>query len=111
MARWLGVGDTLVHGLSVLDAGALLASAPRYVGNDSGVSHLAGAVARQGVVLFGPTRAARWRPRGGGLRALEFSDADPRTLARTILASLGIPGTAPAPHGGATSLDTPTPEH
>lgn len=35
-----------------------------FVGNDSGVSHLAAGVGASGVVLFGPTDPARWRPLG-----------------------------------------------
>ena len=35
-----------------------------FVGNDSGVSHLAAAADARGVVIFGPTDAARWRPLG-----------------------------------------------
>jgi heptosyltransferase-3 len=40
----------------------LLARADAYVGSDSGPSQLAGAVGTGGVVLFGPTDPARWRP-------------------------------------------------
>ncbi len=47
--------------------GALLSRADLYVGNDSGVSHLAGAVGARGVVLFGPTCPEQWRPLGGAL--------------------------------------------
>jgi heptosyltransferase III len=35
-----------------------------FVGNDSGVSHLAAASGARGVVLFGPTDPDRWRPLG-----------------------------------------------
>ena len=35
-----------------------------FVGNDSGVSHLAAAADARGVVIFGPTDPARWRPLG-----------------------------------------------
>jgi heptosyltransferase-3 len=48
--------------LGVVAAIASMASA--FVGNDSGVSHLAAATGTRGVVLFGPTDPARWRPRG-----------------------------------------------
>lgn len=48
-----------------LDAVAGLASAAKvFVGNDSGVSHLAAAVGARGVVIFGLTEPARWRPLG-----------------------------------------------
>jgi ADP-heptose:LPS heptosyltransferase len=35
-----------------------------FVGNDSGVSHLAAAAGGRGVVIFGPTDPVRWRPLG-----------------------------------------------
>jgi heptosyltransferase-2 len=35
-----------------------------FVGNDSGVSHLAAATGASGVVIFGPTDPKRWRPLG-----------------------------------------------
>jgi heptosyltransferase III len=48
--------------LPVVAAIARLATA--FVGNDSGVAHLAAAVGAPGVVIFGPTEPARWRPLG-----------------------------------------------
>ena len=50
--------------LPIVAAIARLATA--FVGNDSGVSHLAAAVGAPGVVIFGPTDPARWRPLGPG---------------------------------------------
>jgi hypothetical protein len=49
---------------------AVLARAALFLGNDSGVSHLAGAVGVPSVVLFGPTDADRWRPLGGSVVVL-----------------------------------------
>jgi len=46
--------------LPTVAAIARLASA--FVGNDSGVSHLAAAAGASGVVIFGPTDPARWAP-------------------------------------------------
>jgi ADP-heptose:LPS heptosyltransferase len=43
---------------------ALLARAGAYVGNDSGVSHLAATSGAPTVALFGPTDPALWRPLG-----------------------------------------------
>ena len=57
--------------LSLLQVAALLSRATAYIGNDSGVSHLAGAVGARGVVLFGPTCPQRWRPLGGSLSVLQ----------------------------------------
>jgi ADP-heptose:LPS heptosyltransferase len=35
-----------------------------FIGNDSGVSHLASAAGARGLVIFGPTNPERWRPLG-----------------------------------------------
>jgi heptosyltransferase-3 len=43
---------------------ALARMASAFVGNDSGVSHLAAAAGTPGVVLFGPCDPLRWRPLG-----------------------------------------------
>ena len=45
---------------------AIARRASAFVGNDSGVSHLAAAVGASGVAIFGLTDPARWRPRGSG---------------------------------------------
>ncbi len=47
-----------------------LATARAFVGNDSGISHLAAAVGTPVVVLFGPTDPAVWAPRGPHVRVL-----------------------------------------
>jgi len=49
---------------------ALLVRAARYLGNDSGISHLAGMVGARGVALFGPTDPVAWRPLGATIRVL-----------------------------------------
>jgi heptosyltransferase-3 len=41
-----------------------IARARVYIGNDSGISHLAAAVGTPTIVLFGPTDPAVWAPRG-----------------------------------------------
>jgi heptosyltransferase-2 len=51
-----------------------------FVGNDSGLSHLAAAVGAHGLVLFGPTEPERWRPLG-----------DVRIIRREPLQNLSIP--------------------
>jgi heptosyltransferase-3 len=65
------------------DLAAVLSRAALYVGNDSGVSHLAGAVGAGGVVLFGPTDPRRWRPLSRRLVALRgrATGSGPITLA------------------------------
>jgi heptosyltransferase-3 len=49
---------------------ALLYRSSMYLGNDSGISHLAGALGVPGIALFGPTRPEVWAPRGGSVRAV-----------------------------------------
>jgi len=43
---------------------ALACRSAGFIGNDSGVSHLASASGARGVVIFGPTDPARWAPLG-----------------------------------------------
>ena len=54
----------VVSTLSLATVAALADFAAGFVGNDSGVSHLAAAAGARGVVIFGPTDPARWRPLG-----------------------------------------------
>lgn len=54
----------VARGLAVGALAALLARCAGYVGNDSGVSHLAGLLGVPTVAIFGPTDPARWSPLG-----------------------------------------------
>jgi hypothetical protein len=70
LENWRLVGKA-ESALSLGQVAAVLSRADVYVGNDSGVSHLAGAVGARGVVLFGPTHPQQWRPLGGALSPLQ----------------------------------------
>ena len=48
----------------LIELAALLAGCDLYVGNDSGISHLAGLCGAPSLVLFGPTDPRLWRPLG-----------------------------------------------
>lgn len=61
---------TLVDQLSLPQVAALLRRSSVFLGNDSGISHLAGAVGARGVVAFGPTDPTVWAPRGGRLHVV-----------------------------------------
>lgn len=50
------------------DLACWLASARLYIGNDSGVTHLAAATGVPVVAIFGPTDPAVWGPRGNNVR-------------------------------------------
>lgn len=54
-----------------------LARARLYIGNDSGVTHLAAAVGTPVLALFGPTDPAVWAPRGPQVRVARFAASDP----------------------------------
>ena len=68
-----------------------LASARLYIGNDSGITHLAAAVGTPVVAIFGPTDPAVWAPRGervavvsgGSLDAIEVDEVLVQALAET----------------------------
>ena len=47
-----------------------LACARLYIGNDSGITHLAAASGTRVLALFGPTDPARWAPRGENVKVL-----------------------------------------
>lgn len=54
----------VIEAVSLGDAARLIAAARLYVGNDSGISHLAAAVGTPSVAVFGPTDPNIWRPLG-----------------------------------------------
>ncbi len=54
----------VASGLDLAQLAALLARGDLYIGNDSGVSHLAAAVGCRTVALFGPSNERQWAPRG-----------------------------------------------
>ncbi|MDX2198217.1 MAG: glycosyltransferase family 9 protein [Phycisphaerae bacterium] len=64
----------LIQPADIHELASQLAAAPLYIGNDSGPTHLAAALGTPTLALFGPTRAARWRPLG---RAVETLQGDP----------------------------------
>jgi ADP-heptose:LPS heptosyltransferase len=80
---WLGrPGLTLLAGV--------LAHAAVYLGNDSGVSHLAAAVGAPTVAVFGPTDPTLWAPRGRCVRVLRaasgrLADVEPPEVTAAVL--------------------------
>ncbi|MGH9462935.1 MAG: glycosyltransferase family 9 protein [Vicinamibacteria bacterium] len=57
---------------SLLTLAAILSQACVFVGNDSGVSHLAAATGTPTLAIFGPTDAVIWAPRAPNARVLRF---------------------------------------
>ncbi len=54
----------LAKGLTLLQLGSVMAGCWFYIGNDSGVSHMAAALGIPTVLIFGPTDERVWSPRG-----------------------------------------------
>jgi heptosyltransferase-2 len=85
----------IVRDLSVAGLAAFLSRCAFYVGNDSGVTHLAGLLGAPTVALFGPTDPALWAPLGPQVVSLEsptgqMEDLSPHTVIAAIERSIGI---------------------
>jgi ADP-heptose:LPS heptosyltransferase len=68
---------------ALAELAAELASSRAYLGNDSGVSHLAGLVGVPTFALFGPTDPRQWRPLGPRVTVLPF-DITPAAAAAAL---------------------------
>jgi hypothetical protein len=76
LVRLRGPEESLPDALYIpdlFDLARFLAGARAYIGNDSGITHLAAAVGVPTVALFGPTDPAVWGPRGSCVRILKKS--------------------------------------
>ncbi len=68
-----GAALVKASGLSVAEAAALISRCGLYVGNDSGLSHVAAALGVPTVAVFGPTDPAVWAPLGPSVRVVRSS--------------------------------------
>jgi len=68
-----GVEYVLLHDPPLPLLAAILARCWAYLGNDSGVSHLAAAVGVPTVAIFGPTDPDVWAPRGASVHVVRAS--------------------------------------
>jgi hypothetical protein len=69
-------GVRIASGLPPRVLGAALSAAGTYVGNDSGVTHLAASWGAPTVALFGPTNPTHWAPVGQRVRVLAAPSGD-----------------------------------
>jgi heptosyltransferase-2 len=60
----------------LITVAALISLSTVYVGNDSGVAHLAAAVNGNVIVLFGPTDPVLWKPLGERVRVISSASPD-----------------------------------
>ena len=61
----------VLRGLDLLTVAGVLAQARLFVGQDSGITHLAGLMGVRTVALFGPTDPARWAPSGAHVTVVQ----------------------------------------
>ncbi len=87
-AAWRATDLEVVTGLDLMRTATLLARGRTFLGNDSGISHLAGVVGCRGVVLFGPTSPQRWRPLGGSLAVVEYARRTHADVVDAVLRAL-----------------------
>ncbi|MBX7256963.1 MAG: glycosyltransferase family 9 protein [Candidatus Hydrogenedentes bacterium] len=62
---------SVLHTSSLVTLARELTSARAYIGNDSGVTHLAAACGCPSVAIFGPTDPAIWAPRGEHVQVIQ----------------------------------------
>ncbi len=63
----------VIKDLETIDLLCVLSCAAGFIGNDSGPSHLSGILRIPGVVIFGPTNDANWRPLGDSLSVCRYT--------------------------------------
>lgn len=79
---------TIVSNLTLTQVVQLLTQADVYIGNDSGISHIAGALAQKTVVLFGPTRPTLYRPLGPAVTVFQPEPESFASLCTNDIAAL-----------------------
>jgi len=77
----------VVRDLPLPVLGAVLERAAFYLGNDSGISHLAAAAGIPCLLAFGPTDPAIWAPRNRGVRIVSAPDGNLERLAVETVAA------------------------
>jgi len=74
------LGVSVLENITLQRLAALASECQLYVGNDSGVSHLAGVVGIPAVVIFGPTLPEIWAPRGAKVHVVRSQWQEPENL-------------------------------
>ncbi len=80
--------DIVAENLPLSELAAILARAALYIGNDSGITHLAAASGTPVMALFAVTDPSIWRPRGENVRMIfraeEWSGSNPCPLGTMV---------------------------
>jgi heptosyltransferase III len=72
---------------NLADLAAWMRGARLYIGNDSGITHLAAATGCRTLALFGPTDPAVWAPRGPNVKVLRASPLADLSVESVLLAA------------------------
>ncbi|MHC4477331.1 MAG: glycosyltransferase family 9 protein [Planctomycetota bacterium] len=88
-----GVAECLTD-LSLVDVVGLLGCAQSFIGNDSGITHLAGALGVRTIAVFGPTDPQLYRPIGPAVTVVSdntelFGKASSEEMQKGVLEILG----------------------
>ncbi|HPO17446.1 MAG TPA: glycosyltransferase family 9 protein [Candidatus Hydrogenedentes bacterium] len=78
-------GPERLHASSLVELAHILQRTALYIGNDSGITHLAAAVGCRTVAIFGPTNPKVWGPRGTHVRIVQ---GNPWPAPRMVLDSI-----------------------
>lgn len=65
---------------SLLEVAGVLTQCAAYLGNDSGITHLAAALGVPVVALFGPSNPEHWAPRGPRVQIIQAPDGKPAEI-------------------------------
>jgi heptosyltransferase-3 len=91
--RWWAVPeeqfDNAVRIDNLYELACWLRTARLYIGNDSGITHLAAAAGVPVVAIFGPTDPAVWAPRGDRVRIVS-GNLDEITVEQVLKAALSV---------------------
>jgi heptosyltransferase III len=82
---------TIARGLKLVELAAVLERCALFVGNDSGITHLAAAVGTPVVAAFGSVSPALWEPCGERVRIVRFNEHDVANVRMAIEELWGTP--------------------
>jgi ADP-heptose:LPS heptosyltransferase len=82
---------SVVQGLKLVELAAVLERCVLFLGNDSGITHLAAAVGTPTVAVFGGASRPIWEPLGEHTRVVQFGEQDVADVRAAIEQLWGVP--------------------